>query len=271
MKLVRLPILIIAALAAALVAASPALASHSWNGYHWATTSSPFTLQLVDSVTAGWDSYLGATSTDWSVSSVLDTAVIAGATDSQTRRKCPAPSGQVRVCNQTYGFNGWLGVAQVWVDAARHIAKGATKLNDSYFNTATYNRPEWKQMVMCQEVGHTFGLGHQDENFDNPNLGTCMDYTRNPLGPPANLHPNQHDYDQLVAIYNHLDSRSTVKTTSSLAGSAPSEGGDTPAQWGQPIRRDAHGTPILYRRDLGGGQHLFTWVIWIRGGGPPAR
>ncbi len=35
---------------------------------------------------------------------------------------------------------------------------------------------------MCQEIGHDFGLDHQDENFNNPNLGTCMDYTNDPLG-----------------------------------------------------------------------------------------
>lgn len=35
-------------------------------------------------------------------------------------------------------------------------------------------------LVTCQEVGHTFGLDHRDENFDNGNLGTCMDYTNDP-------------------------------------------------------------------------------------------
>jgi hypothetical protein len=40
---------------------------------------------------------------------------------------------------------------------------------------------------MCQEVGHTFGLDHQDENFNNTNLGTCMDYTNDPS---TNQHPN---------------------------------------------------------------------------------
>ena len=75
------------------------------------------------------------------------------------------------------------------------------------FNTPTYNTPAWRQMVTCQEIGHTFGLDHQDENFNNPNLGTCMDYTSNPS---TNMHPNQHDYDQLVTIYSHLDSTTTV-------------------------------------------------------------
>src|SRR6266571_1036837 len=111
--------------------------------------------------------------------------------------------------------NGWLGVAQIWVSGL-HIIQGTVKLNDTYFNTSTYNKPEWRNLVMCQEVGHTFGLDHQDTNFSNTNLGTCMDYTSNPLGPPDNEHPNQHDYDELVTIYNHLDSTTTVGTAQTI-------------------------------------------------------
>jgi hypothetical protein len=32
------------------------------------------------------------------------------------------------------------------------------------------------------EVGHTFGLDDQDENFNNENFGTCMHYARDPDG-----------------------------------------------------------------------------------------
>ena len=69
-------------------------------------------------------------------------------------------------------------------------AKAVAKMNDTYHDAAPYNRDGWRDMVMCQEVGHTFGLGHQDENFSNGNLGTCMDYTSDPDGPPANRAPN---------------------------------------------------------------------------------
>jgi hypothetical protein len=130
--------------------ASVASADHSWNGYHWARQSNLFTLKLVDSVTSTWDSYLETTSADWSVSDVLDTTIVAGDTGSGTRKKCPAPTGQVRVCNSAYGFNGWLGIAQIWVYSDGHIAKGINKLNDSYFNTSTYNTPAWRNLVMCQ-------------------------------------------------------------------------------------------------------------------------
>ena len=49
------------------------------------------------------------------------------------------------------------------------------KVNDFYYAQDFYNNAPWRQLVMCQAVGHIFGLAHQDETFDNANLGTCMD------------------------------------------------------------------------------------------------
>lgn len=189
-----------------LAAAVPSGATHAWGPYHWARTGNPFTLKVQDSVTSVWDSYLNTANADWAASSVLNLTKEQGDESSSGRRKCNPVAGKVRVCNQTYGFNGWLGIASIWLTTGSHIAQGTTKLNDSYFNTTTYNKPEWRQFVTCQEIGHDFGLAHQDENFSNPNLGSCMDYTDFPLGPPDNTHPNAHDYDQLVTNYNHNDS-----------------------------------------------------------------
>ena len=143
-------------------------------------------------------------------------------------------------------------------DGRRHITQGYVKLNDTYFNSATYNTPSWRQLVTCQEVGHTFGLDHQDTNFDNPNLGTCMDYTSNPDGPPSNLHPNKHDYDELVTIYTHLDSFSTVG--SAAAGNRAQ--GDTPAAWGTRIAGPAKHGVATYVHDYGNGQADITFVFW---------
>jgi hypothetical protein len=52
----------------------------------------------------------------------------------------------------------------------------------------TDDSPEWRQMVNCQEIRHTFGLEHQDEDFYNANLNTCMDYTTDPR---SNQHPRR--------------------------------------------------------------------------------
>ncbi len=217
--------------------------------------SNPLTLKLGDNVTPIWDSYLGVASSDWSQSSVLDTTVVPGSTNP---KNCRAVAGRVEICNSKYGNNGWLGIATIWANGD-HITQGTVKMNDTYFASAKYNTPAWRQFVMCQEIGHTFGLDHQDENFANANLGTCMDYTNDPS---TNMHPNAHDYEMLKAIYNHLDNTSTA--TQTIAGqnlNLPIDT-DNPSSWGKAIHASETGNPSLYVRDLGNNQKVFTFVVW---------
>ncbi len=240
-----------------------ASANHSWGGYHWARTANPLALKLGDNVTAAWDGVLASASTDWSVSDVLNTTVVAGQSNP---KNCKATSGRVEVCNSKYGNNGWLGIASIWASGT-HITQGTVKLNDTYFATPKYNTAAWRQMVVCQEIGHTFGLDHQDENFTNINLGTCMDYTNDPTGLAgtngtlANLQPNAHDYDELDTIYSHLDTTNTA--FSSTKNAAPAEVNTSePGEWGKLVRNSKDGRGALYQRDLGKGEKLFTFVVW---------
>lgn len=247
-----------------LLSVAPAGATNSWGSYHWARTSNPFSLKLVDSMTSAWDSYLGAVSGDWSSSSVLDTPVEAGSDSNDTRKKCAAPSGKVRTCNSAYGFNGWLGLAQIWVSGS-HIVKASSKVNDSYFNTSTYNDPNAKRHVLCQEVGHTLGLDHQRAADSK----SCMD-DRNGLFDANFVSPNDHDYQQLVTIYSHTDSTSTVSaSTASGARGRDDEASDDPAQWGKLV--SSSGRSSLYEKDLGSGRKLFTWVFWADPGAVRGR
>jgi hypothetical protein len=257
----------LAALVALVAFSSDAQANHSWGNYHWARTSNNlFNLPLGDNVTLAWDSYLGTTATDWSASSVLDTTIVAGKT---SRSNCRPSSGRVEVCNYRYGSNGWLGVAQIWVSGS-HIVQGTTKVNDTYFKREKYNTEAWRNMVMCQEVGHTFGLDHQNENFNNTNLGTCMDYTNDPSGTLgtngtlSNEHPNAHDYEQLEAIYTHTDLKTTVGSTSAATTMPPAanQGNlNSRAEWGRKIHESSNGQLELYERDFGGGKKMYTFVI----------
>jgi hypothetical protein len=242
--------LFITALLAVALSALPSLAlgNHSWGGYHWARTSNPFNLKVGDNVTGTWDAILNTTVTDWTASSVLNLTKVAGGTRA---KPCKATTGRVEVCNASYGNNGWLGIAQIWITGGTHIVKGITKVNDYYFKTPTYNTTAWRNLVMCQEVGHTLGLDHQDENFNNANLGTCMDYTSNP---GTNQHPNQHDYQQLETIYQHLDSTTTVLSASSGFGNA--------SGWGRLVSSSVSNHSSIYRLDLGNGQSVLTHVIW---------
>lgn len=259
----------VAVFLSASVFASAAYATHSWGSYHWARTANPFTLKLGDNVSAVWDTSLTASSVDWSASAELDTAVVTGMTNP---KNCKAVTGRVEVCNSKYGNNGWLGIASIWVSGS-HITKATTKLNDSYFNTAKYNTPAWRQFVMCQEIGHAFGLDHQDEVFGNLNMGTCMDYTNDPdgaiAGQPDNQHPNAHDYEQLSTIYAHLDAVTTIASSlpggssaSAVGDESADEDTDSPSAWGQAKRYDQKGRASMYEKDLGNGRKLFTFVIW---------
>ena len=256
---------LVAALSLAFVGMpSQTTASHSWGDYHWAREANPFTLKLGDNLNATWKPYLATTSADWTSSSVLNTTIVPGRT---TPRKCRATSGQVEVCNERYGNNGWLGIAQIWLSGT-HIVQGTTKLNDNYFNTAKYNTPAWRNLVMCQEVGHTLGLDHQDENFSNGNLGTCMDYTNNP---ESNQHPNPHDYQQLESIYSHVDSSTTVAQSASSAAEMPrhiaEHDSDDPKQWGKLVASSKNGLKETYMLDFGRGYKIFRHVIWVEGRG----
>lgn len=253
---------------AMLVFSSASIAGHAWGSYHWERSSNPLYLDLGDNVDSTWYGHLIDASRDWTVSTVLDTTVIAGSTNP---RRCKTTSGTVQVCNLTYGNNGWLGIASISV-SGDHITAGYVKVNDTYFNTAKYDKPEWRQMVMCQEVGHTFGLGHQDEIFDNPNLDTCMDYTSNPV---SNQQPNTHDYNQLLDIYSHLDSdsggggggggggcnpKSPKCNGASAADILASIEMNGPAQWGRLVSE--HGPQEVYELDFGGGRKVITFVTW---------
>lgn len=241
-------------------------ADHSWGGYHWARTANPFTLKLGDNVSSVWDSYLATTSADWSTSSVLNTTIVPG---SSTGKLCRSANGRVEVCNYGYGNTGWLGVAQIWVRGT-HITRGTVKVNDTYHNAPPYSDRAWRNLVMCQEVGHTFGLDHQDEEFDNPNLGTCMDYTSNPIGPPSNEHPNAHDYEQLELIYAHQDAKATVAETTTGSNMPPAMTEIDyfeRSQWGKLIRSSKNGLKEVYLLDFGRGHKLFTFVTWVEGKG----
>ena len=251
---------LVAVSAIALAFSAIPFANHSWNNYHW-TSSKAQALQVGDNVSSAWDAYLDEAIDDWNTSSVIELTKVAGGANP---KNCRPTAGRIEACNSKYGNNGWLGIAQIWVSGG-HITQGVTKLNDTYFNTATYNKPAWRRLVTCQEIAHDFGLAHQDETFDNANLGSCMDYTNDPDGgaggasnsDPSNEHPNSHDYSQLLSIYNHTDGGGAA----ALPDFAD-DGGDHPGQWGRLIHSNKNNRVQVYERDLPNGGKMITHVFW---------
>ena len=270
-KKLRLGLVITVAVLLSL-AAGVVFAGNSWSKYHWdisTAESIAAPLAFGDNLTTiDWTISLGRASTDWN-ESVLKNAVTAGF------GTCDPVRGRVEVCNAEYGQNGWLGIAQVWIYRGRagHIAQGLVKVNDTYFNMTQYNSQAWRDYVVCQEVGHTLGLGHQDEILDNANLGSCMDYTDDPDGmidgQADNRFSNQHDRDVLTEKYAHLN---PVDDGGETGGSGPGKGngkgkkdkapGQQISQWGKAINVDGKGRPNLFELNLGNGDKMFTHVFW---------
>jgi len=244
------------------------VADHSWNDYHWARTTPSFDLIIVNSTTSEWDNHVTQAIADWSASSVLNMVEdTSGSTSKKVRRRCRGEEGQVRICNLDYGANGWLGVAGISIDSNGHIITGYTKLNDTYFSDPFYDET-WMQSVTCQELGHNIGLDHQDEDFNNTSLFTCMDY-QNPPYP----FPNAHDYEQLELMYGHLDSYDSYSDGGDSGGNngcnAPpgkgcnKAGANNDVGWGMSLGRRGNAETFI-RIDKDGTRHL-THVTWAIG------
>jgi hypothetical protein len=265
------------------LAAVPAFASHGWGSYHWGRPCSNCAVSLTvnDSTVAtntDWPAHLNAAvfgdgsnpnsnnRGGWNDSIALTLSISSAANDATTRSNCSASNGTIHVCNYTYGNNGWLGLASINTvsGSAVHIAWGVSQVNDTYFSSG-YVEPE-KRHVMCQEVGHTFGLGHTSE--DGSSQDTCMDYyfitSENDW---TSTGPNSHDFDYLLTQM-HWGSKIFVP-----AEAKPVEGDPRPTdfwapwQWGTPQGFDANGRASLFKLDLGqdkeGNEHaIWTRVIW---------
>ena len=254
----------------AMLAMTPASATHSWGGYHWATGGKGLDVTVNLAITPEWTTALNGAVADWEKSRSLGLNVRRVTLADNDRKLCRPIPGQVLVCNAAYGQRQWVGLATIWL-SNNHISQAVTQLNDTYYAFPFYNTPAWRSAVACQEIGHDWGLDHQDEAFDNVNLGSCMDYSLAPQGGmyngfdygPSNEHPNAHDYDQLLTIYGHNDGFTTAIPLVAKGADAASEpAGVSPAEWGTAVRRDAMGRPNVFVKELGRGQKKVTHVLW---------
>lgn len=242
------------------------IASHSWGGYHWARRSNPFTLKVGRNITSNWTTAFNTAVSDWNAASVMNLSAVTGGT---TASRCAMVAGTIQVCNSTYGSTGWLGLASInLASGTTHITQGTAKMNDTYFNTSTYNNPNEKLHVMCQEIGHTFGLDHTSTNGTSQN--TCMDYFSNTganAGSTASTHPNSHDYSELSSIYSHLDTTTTIGFTSMSSAFSIEDDSDTtenPNSWGQLMRQSENGRSSTYEKQNRDGSTTVTHIFWTK-------
>lgn len=255
--------------------ATPLLANHSWGNYHWATASGVVEVPVIDNTTGVWQTsspfgtgnYVRVAVDDWNKSENINSSLSSGNADSS----CPLVVGEIHVCNGDYGDTGWVGIASISTYRGRdsHIAGGITKLNDYFFDTYTaangtkpYDNPTWRQLVTCQEIGHDYGLGHQNENFSTDATTSCMEYTSKPAD---NEHPDAHDYEQLAEIYAHDGGGTDPSPGPGKGGGKGGKNkvtvGNTPAAWGQAIGYDAQGRANMFKRSTNSFD-IYTHVTW---------
>lgn len=246
----------------ALVVAFPVMANHSWGDYHWDGDGLPRGLTLENNLDGSWDPVLGSVVFDWDDEDTNGTLDLGSGSDSSN--VCGDPLGgeqasadQIEVCNDSYGDNGWLGVARIWLASdGTHITAAVAAVNDYYLGDGgAYDNANARQHVLCQEVGHTFGLDHQK----GPRNQTCMNDQWG-LTSDNFVSPNAHDYEQLADIYAHLGG------TSDGGGDDGGGGGNCPPKSNSPDCRSGSpgGGPHSVER-LPNGQIVVTWITWAPG------
>lgn len=208
---------IILATASCALFAMAANAEHSWSTYHWATTDGTVHLPSVDRVTPDWQMSYEDSLAMWN-STHIDNVNEQGDESSKTRKRCTAELGKMVTCNAAYGRNGWAGLASINLDSNGHITQGVAKMNDTYM--ANYGEV-YRNHVMCQEIGHVYGLGHTSE--DGSSQSTCMDYSSSTNA--SSQWPNAHDFEQLALMYNHDDGYATATDTGGTVDPTPCRGG----------------------------------------------
>ena len=254
----------------AILVGSGASAHHWWGGYAWSFDGSAVTVPIVDNTSGQWSAYVEMARQDWNGSDVIQAPIEYGNNSS-----CSMTTGTIQVCNADYGANGWLGLASIAISNGTIVA-GTTKLNDNYFNRDAYNTFSWRQLVTCQEIGHDYGLAHQNENFSTDETTSCMEYTS---WPQDNEHPDFHDYEQLLTIYAG-STGGGGDTGSGGGGKGGGKGGggggkgggkksrtslpdvgNTPTYWGRPVDFLPNGKPHVFVKESNG-MKFITHVTW---------
>ena len=197
----------------------PPFIKDPWNNKHgngtslgqyelWPNTGQGLKLTIQDALTDNWYPYFRQAVLDWDAAPAL-TLTITNA--SKADPTCTPIRGILKICNKDYGDSGWLGINDSILQN-NYIVSSVAKMNEYYLNQSSNSL---RQYVMCHEIGHGFGLPHRDENFNNLDLGTCLDYTSRPQN---NMHPNSVDFDHLAQLYlnNQNPSRMLLPVISTL-------------------------------------------------------
>ena len=137
----------------------------------WRNNKKGLELTIRNALSSSWDPFFVEAVRDWNAAPAL----LLTTEDASEDPECDEVRGIMKVCNNFYGKTGWTGLNEVYFEG-KNIAASVAKMNEDYLSTSSTTEAE-KQYVMCHELGHGFGLPHRDEIANNPDLGSCLDYT----------------------------------------------------------------------------------------------
>jgi len=169
----------------------------------------PLKLKVANALTSDWDEYFTAAVEDWDGAARVDGDADVMSLETERLEADPACTpveGIMKVCNDDYGATGWEGINECLI-MGDFIISSVAKMNEYYLHPDNYKGllqgstatlQDKRRYTMCHEIGHGFGLSHQDEEFSNADLNTCMDYSSRPAN---NLRPNPADYSALNILY----------------------------------------------------------------------
>jgi hypothetical protein len=224
----------------------------SWENYKW---NKCLVDVIVDRVlsTTNWRNHFTTAVDNWNKASRIQVTKNNLAYTNSTAWTCSSSTGRIKVCNNNYGKTGWLGIAGIWTISGNLIRAGYIKVNDFYFSQAYYNTSNWRGKVMCQELGHNFGLGHWDTDFSTF-CDSCMDYSSDPKP-----YPNQRDLDLLDNVI-YKCARRLQGQSGSHRKNIPDSPGQDGKTFGKQIDHDVYST--TYALDYPNGTWI-TEVLWV--------
>ena len=173
----------------------------------WNTRGRGLTLTIANALDERWHGYFNLAVQQWDNGD--PDALTLSSTTRSYEYECEPERSLLKVCNGDYGNEPWRGINKILLSNG-YIIASAARMNEYHLARSSDDQ---KQYTMCHEIGHGFGLPHTDENFNNRDLGNCMDYTSNPR---ANKQPSVDNFNFLVQLYGTVDGSTVVSSTESI-------------------------------------------------------
>ena len=172
------------------------LLNHFWENFKWRKTTENLVVSVGDCHTTSnidWSNMLADVVYHWNhIPEKQDGTGKIYIPTNLTFVKTACEGAMIKSFNDDYGDNDWYGLNEIVITNDDYIIRSISKVNLHY----SLNTRQWQQ-VLCHEIGHGVGIGHQSE--DGSDLDTCMDYDIY----NSNRYPNKHDVDILDVLYGN--------------------------------------------------------------------